>query len=1024
MWSDARFRRVLIGVSAFLLILTALYNFFLYTPRVEHRLRSLIESSTKARVQFHMAQASLLSGFEMQNVVLETLDGAPILKADKIRFHIFLPSILIGHFGIRELGLYHPQIYLTGKNNQWNYQALLPEKTGKAAPEPEKPSTPLPPEISTFVPVKLYANIKIESLDFIYESVTPQGRQSIVVKNFSFRLAVITKTFRKIPLDLGALDLFDTLIVSLNPSGPMDIALSTGTELRGPLGLSWFLYRENGTGQTEFASRLQLDTKDLAGGRTGRMLLPLGIHFKYDIAYEAKADILHLRNIDVGQYGISWIRSRAEVRKATEPSRSLDFRILESRINLTALGAVLANISADPVVMDGELVLAPLSLKGDLSHLAVEGDIKADRAVFRAGRESHSLYDFALNVSGSLDLYAVLPFLERPADYKESTLAFGLFHELHIPRCRMIYNGASLNANVDILPGKGIHADVKIANLVIDPWGYGTTGVMTADMKVHSPESFKVMDIETVMTLRDMRWAMKRSRSHPVHLSLNTRSTMIMGSPFVMRMSRLHAELHTTAGELALSTDMTGEMRFGGGQWYDLMFERLNINYEKLHPTLPGELQYSMAGYRPYLSKGLQMRSKMYYSLVGTSQELRSESRMNIPFMGIEDLDMTADLDINDRGTQIHRVNFSGLRGTFRGQITGSFNKEGDKVVPIMDVQINMSQKDLIRVHENLAMQGLFHLNLKVRPDAVRGQMTMKDLNIEMTSGNCTVRNVPACKVFRIEEMNMDLPIVHDMNLKDPMQIVEQPIDNFADAIGDPNLKIRFIASSHNPAGAFDSDGYFYAGALPKDREPGLAARIDYRKNVFHISWLRMVSYRTRAKEGDALWVRDSTIDGRNSFFNLAVLDTRRMEYALRLQIKNLDLQPYIAGAKKGFDGIISADLDVTGRDLTEPIYNTTARLAVHRISPEFSGFAVRILTPDLIARGVRSILEIPSIRVELRGGLVYSYIGIKRGGVASLFIRPSGDEIAQERISLAQFLERTKKETAEMTAADRGGGK
>ncbi|MBI3395164.1 MAG: hypothetical protein HY042_04970, partial [Spirochaetia bacterium] len=932
--------------------LTAAYQFFFYAPRVERFILATVAANSKARLKFKLERASLLFGFHFKDVDLAAEDGSPIFRAPDVRIAIALPSLFVGHIGIREFAVIQPEVFLTQVDGRWNYEALLPP-AGPAAPEEPKSNAPPLKSISTYLPVKLYANIQIKNLNLLYSTTNRGVTQTASVKNFSLTLATITRTFREIPLDLGALDLFDTLIFSLNPDGPLEINVAGNPTLQGPLVLSWFLYRESGAAQTEFASRMALDTSKLVGGRAGGITLPLGIHLQYNMAYDAAKDIVRIRNVDIGQYGVSWIRMQAEVHHASLPGRSLDLRITQSRMDLAALGRMMSTVFPSPLGLDGELVLAPLSIKGDLARLSVSGDIKASRLVYRTATQSHALTDFRLKLDGSMDMYAMLPFLERPPGYKEETLAFGVLHDLRIPDMFAIYNGSTLRAKVDITPGKGILADMDLTNLVIDQFtGPGFTGVLGAQIHTQSSENFQVMNMTADMSIRNMRYAMKRSRSAPVHMTMKTDSLITLAKGVTEINTRSsHIELNTLAGENALSTDITGIMAFGGFQRYDLNFATFRMNYERLHPTLPGDLQYTMAGYRPYLSQGFEMTGPMKYSLAGDQQEIRSVLKLRLPFMGIEDLVLTMDMDLNKSSMVFHRVLINALRGTLTGSVTGKMVRKGDAWDPDMDVKLAMAQKDMLRVHSSMSMQGVMDLNLAVRPDVVNGRIFMKDVNMELTSGDCTKKPSPACKSTRIEQMNLDLPIQHDMHLKDPLRITEQPIDEFADAVGKANLTIRFIAASHNPRGEFDPDAYFYVGALPGNIPPGLAARLLYRKNVFHITWIKMTSYKIQKNEKGAISIaRDSTIDGHNIYFNVADLDTRKMEYAMRLQIKNMDLEPYIPGAKKGFDGIISADLDVTGRDLTDPVYNTNARLAVHRISPEFSGFAVRILTPEFVA--------------------------------------------------------------------------
>jgi hypothetical protein len=141
------------------------------------------------------------------------------------------------------------------------------------------------------------------------------------------------------------------------------------------------------------------------------------------------------------------------------------------------------------------------------------------------------------------------------------------------------------------------------------------------------------------------------------------------------------------------------------------------------------------------------------------------------------------------------------------------------------------------------------------------------------------------------------------------------------------------------------------------------------------------------------------------------------MEYGAYLSIHDLNVEPYFPKAGSSYDGVISATANVRGANLADPLRNLNARLAVYRISKDFTGLAVRIMVPsDILARIVNNTLEIPSMSAELRGGLVYTTIQVRSSGVISLsrLVKPADEMIRQERIPLAEFLERTRREAGE----------
>ncbi|MDH5657712.1 MAG: hypothetical protein OEZ34_17485, partial [Spirochaetia bacterium] len=272
------------------------------------------------------------------------------------------------------------------------------------------------------------------------------------------------------------------------------------------------------------------------------------------------------------------------------------------------------------------------------------------------------------------------------------------------------------------------------------------------------------------------------------------------------------------------------------------------------------------------------------------------------------------------------------------------------------------------------------------------------------------------CYKFRIEDISLLLPFSHSLYPTDSTKLHEKalPYMEFARNFQEkPNLTLRFAASTHNPRMTFQKDSFFFVGSIAPEAEAGVSAFVDYRNNILYINELKIVSLRPeRAKKGIRL-NQKGVVVGENIFFNLADLNPKNMEYSCFLQIKSLDLEPYLPKSKSGYNGIISGDMKISSFSLHDPIYSTDARISIYELSPEFSGFITRLIMPNQLAEGIIDrTLDIPSIDVQLAGGLIYTSIQIKREALGfGLLVRTSDEEIKQERIPLGRFLERAKSE-------------
>lgn len=1007
--------------SVILLILTAAYQYVTRPSFVEEKTRAVIENNTGVSAAYHVVSSSLFFGFDIRDIdIKDRKTGIPIIKAGRLRLSLFLPSILIGHIGIRDLALEKPEIYLINTDGVWNYEAL----TGKPSPPPEKkPSSPLPPSINTYLPLKLYANVHIDDLAFHYQVQTGERKTSLDVSNVSARLAMITDTFREIPLNLGLLNLFDTLIFALNPDGPVRISFTDNNSIQGEMKLSWFLYRDTGRGETEFVSRMRFDSAKLFASSAGELPLPFGLGFYYDTAYDAPADRLLIRSIRLSHDQDPWIDLKARVDHASEETRELSLDILESRIYLDSLSPLLQIFLGPYARISGTAALAPLSIRGRLDRVFLKGNIQGQNLFFSNGGVSHDLRDFRINIDASMNLYEVLPFLEKPEGYKSDTkLAFGMFYSLSLPELRCVYNGASLVANAVIEPEKGIDGTLHLVNLPIDVFtAPALTGSVYADLSFHSNEQFNYLDFAGTAGIAGARYAIGRSRSGVNNLDLNANGRLTFGSPFGVEIGGLNLSLRNAAGEEAASILASGRMAFGGGQSYDIQIKELRIDYARLHPMLTGNLQYSLFPYRTYLSEGISLNVNINYRSAGNTSALVADAKLSIPYLHINDLRIKTNSEFSPDEIKVNQFEISALGGALYGSAQGRlFRPAPDSgLKPEMTLVMGLAQEQLIKVHENIAIQGIFNLEVALTPSEARGRITMSSINLEYTRGSCENRNSSACLVWRIEGLNFDLPFRHNLEMTQPERLSGRPAGSYITAYTSayrPNLSIRFIASNFSPRGEYMPNAFFYTGALTDDKGPGLSAAIEYRNNVLFINRIKAQAYTrktTVARKTESLeWIKKGDVDGKDIFFNLADLNTEHMEFGANLQIKDLDLEPYMPRNQSDFDGIISADLSVSTSSLLDTIGSTTMRLAVHQISPQFSGFAARILMPELIASAVQSTLKISSMLVELRGGLVYTSISTGRGsGIYSLFIKPSAEDIKEERIPLAQFLTRARNE-------------
>ena len=1003
------------------LVLT--YQILLHPSVVQYFIQEGFPLITRSRVTLDVKRSSLLHGFHFENLNVETETGDPIARIPTLKLTWFLPGLLAGHVGIREFGLYDAKIFVTEKDGIWNLDYL---SSGEAKEKPRREERPPREEIYTFLPLKLYANIDIRNLQFHYHSET--SGQTLDLSDLDVRLALITETFNTIPLNTDILELFQTLVVAVNPYGPVRVAYDNGNHLEGDLTLSFRLFRQTVDGQGVFSSLLNVDATGLTMTRPGYAPVTPGLIAQYQTSYNEDEDALLFRDFSVSYNGRQWLSFEAKVAEMTQGKPRLDLSVLRSEILLDEPGQFLSLLTNGSIRLAGYLSLYPIQLAGPLEELEFRLNAEGNGLLFQGPAGYHSVPQLNIQADGAINLYETLGFLQPPEDYDQEKererLAYGLVHRLDLRNLSGGYNGATLQATGTIQPAEGVDASVRINGFNLGQFlAPYVTGIAGADVQAKSTESFDELDVSGTVTVYGGRYSIGRSRSGINNLTLNTTGKLLFEEK-TTRISIAQLSLQGTndAGLGFLTLGGTAELVFGDGfQSYDSTVNRLAINYAPMMTTLPARIRYPIAPYGAYLKDGLilSLQSSVQSSKEGTS--IQGNGNLTVPAISNDALNLSVNTNLSEGRIGIPMLRIAGLRGALNATLTGSVNT-GQTVQPYLQFRLNLAREQMLPVHEIVSIQGGVQVNLDINPQVATGGIYINDLDIQVNTGNCQNPDSPACRRLRIEKLNLNLPIRHNMAMKDPVRLSDTSSGLALTDTGfrqEPNFSVRFVASSHTPGGTYKPESYFYLGSLDASKGYGISARMDYRRNVFMVDWIDARIFKPRDAETGELWVRDGTIQGRRIFFNAADLAPAHMEYAGFLQIHNLNLAPFFPDSDSSFDGIISGDLSFSGRDLSDPIRNTNMRLSVYRISEEFTGFAVRLLIPiDALAFAVNNTLEIPAIQVELKGGLIYTSVKVKRPSLLSLsvLVRPSEEEIRQERIPLAEFLERARTESSRFT--------
>jgi hypothetical protein len=307
-----------------------------------------------------------------------------------------------------------------------------------------------------------------------------------------------------------------------------------------------------------------------------------------------------------------------------------------------------------------------------------------------------------------------------------------------------------------------------------------------------------------------------------------------------------------------------------------------------------------------------------------------------------------------------------------------------------------LKSNEALSLTPKVQFRGNFGTSLKFLNSKVTGNLFSENSNLSFKTGDC---NESDCKKFELQNILIQLPIEHDLSLSTNESILSGDKSKFMRTYGQemqPNFSIHRLIGNHPFLENQDMD-YI----KPNGNVPGLQARIEYVRNVFSLNQLKINTL-------------NGFIYGKDILFNVKSGLPQSMEYSAVLQIREMDLKELLhpRSAKKIDDGKIVSDLNVSGHNLLDPIANLNLYFSIYKIGKDFGKSAINVvMSSNYIQDYIVSSYSVDKIEIELSRGLVYANILFRPGLLPSLFTRIEDNKITQERMPLANFLNRAQSE-------------
>ena len=992
----------------FLIFLTLLYNVVFNQVTGNYLLTYIFQNFSTGSYQGKVNQFSLLYGIEIESLTIRSgadFDNQIILSCDRLALQYNLPYLFFGKLKLSEISLTKPFIQILEKSGKLNVATLFPP--GK--PKPEEPPTETAPleEINLYLPVSAYVNFFIEDLSFRMEKEKGEKFFLTEEKNLHLKLLVATKRFRKIPLNTSIVSIFETIQISLNPTQELQVLFRDNhNELNQPIASSLVLNLDSQKNPPEFHSKLNLGSNQIGLTVKNRKLPPFGLNISYDMNYIPVDDILQLSDLAIVFDKNEWLRANGKISKTITDEREFDLQIYKSKIELLPVASIYKQIPGLPNFdFRGNLELAPISVNGKMNSLLTKADIKVRDLLFKQNNTSHNVPFLNLNAEANLDLVTK----EEPT--KENPVP--LLRTANL-KTDLSYNTLMADLSAEIDNGKKIELLLNLKSLYLKNFVSGLGGRLIGKAAVNG-KTFSDLSASVNASINSFDYLIKGSKSGLNNIDLSLLAGISLGEKFSFQsasIKNISLKIKNEEYIEALGLSINGKLSMNPK--LDVYVDKLSLipDLNRLIPILPLSLKEQIAplkktiGYRPTLDGNIHFKDLLESMLI--------DGAFKITLPGININDFKSDFsvriakDISGEIT-ISKFTFSALGGVLTGNANGNLIKRANQekpplgpYYPALTASLSLNSEKQVEILSGIKMNGAININLSLKDYIARGKLASKDTNFVFYSGACKENDYTQCNLIYINRINLDFPFEHNLKITTTKNLIEGNKSKYISTYGQnlpPNFTIQNVIGTH-PYIQNDLFKFLQESGV----QPGFAARLDYKENVLNVNALRISTL-------------DGFIFGKDILFNIGNANVDEMEYAATIQIKDIDLKQLLPAKsrKEIADGKIKADINLSGKNLKDPIANLNLFFSVFKIGEDFGKSAIRIvIPPNLLTDGIiGSYSQINKIEVELSKGLVYADILFQRSILSTVFMGIDNNKISQERMPLANFLNRAQSEVS-----------
>jgi hypothetical protein len=993
-------KRVIIPLAIFLLY-HAIFNSWVGQVVLEKTFGSFTQN---AELKANVTRFSLFFGVEIKDVSIRSLgevSDSPIFLADRISLLYNLPSLLTGRVSVREIGLDNSKIHLKEKNGIWNYLEILLPTSGENVVSEANPdsSSDKSESISLPIPMSFYVNLNLDDIDFRYEDNSSQ--RDFEIRGIKLKFLLDTHRTSNIPFSISAIDLVDRIHFEMNPASLLYLRyIDENLEIDNSWNFSLLIHKE-GVGQNFILnSTANIGGRNLSISRKGKSPYEYNFLLDYDISYKRDSDSILMNKFLLQFQDDIWLSGNGRIDKPFLGDRTMNFSLTDSKIKLKPVSEFMENLPFERINLGGTLELSPLEISGPTKDLNFDWRLGGRDLVFRNKLNNISSKFLDINLFAKLDLDTNRePHASDPIP---------LLRELNIRKFRGEYNGLFANLKGVLNPRSNIDLELKLDRVQIHEFVKSAYGNLDSQLKL-TGRNMSELNGDLSLRLSTFRFFIDRSRSGNSHNKLESRFKLNFNKPWVLEkasIDSLNLNTKNASGGQALQLNIQGILNINDGNKIDLPSTKLDVNFTNLIPILPLSIRESVLPVEKNISKNFQVALNGFFDLNSRIYEAKLSAK--IPGINLNDLTGIISLDLSSPGEipsiGLKKFSLRGFSNTLGLDVHGKlYQKPGAKNPPIVGYFGNLNLEFFLQSDQeknltsSVKYRGNINLKAKILDNIMEGMLVSENVRVMISQGLCPGTE---CKLYLVENLNADIPIHHDLTKKKASSLIEGDKTRFIKTYGRiprDNLSIHQVVGTHPSI-----SGIPFSYVTANGHRPGLTARIQYKENYLFIDGLKVS-------------LLDGMVYGKDILLNLGTGLPKDMEFMGSIQVRDIDLKQLLSRqAQKSIDnGKIKADLNLSGRDLSDPIPNLNLYFSIYQIGRDFGKSVLNIISnKGALMNYITDSYAVDKVEVELSKGLVYADVLFKRS-LLSYMVSLEDSKISQQRMPLANFLKRAESEIA-----------